>query len=307
MPSLLEYFNNDFKELSLDRTIPITIQNLDKNKEVISVQNLEIKERTRQDLNNSIRFFTYFIPNAPDTLGIIGSVIDNLQEQIKQLEGMVAIGSFSGDKLVGQHMITYSNRIYFYTENLLGDEDIQRLDEYCKLKGVFVTVRSSDYVKKRMDTEKPFAFISHDSRDKELIAKKLAYGLNSRLCFVWYDEYSLKIGDSLRESIEKGIKEAKKCILVLTTNYLNNPGWGKKEFDSIFTRELIKKEKIVLPIWFGVTKDEVYEYSPSLADTFALTWPSSENKSDEEYKQEVEQLISKIHTAITANTASVGT
>jgi hypothetical protein len=37
---------------------------------------------------------------------------------------------------------------------------------------------------------------------------------------VWYDEFSLKVGDSLRESIEKGIKECKKCILILTQNYL---------------------------------------------------------------------------------------
>jgi len=150
-----------------------------------------------------------------------------------------------------------------------------------------------------MESEIPVAFISHDSRDKELIAKRLSNGLNSRLCFVWYDEYSLKIGDSLRESIEEGIKNAKKCILVLTKNYLSNPGWGKKEFNSIFTREMIFNERVVLPIWYGVTKEEVYDYSPSLADTFALTWPSPENKTEEEYKTEVEQLISKIHTVVT--------
>lgn len=75
--------------------------------------------------------------------------------------------------------------------------------------------------------------------------------------------------------------------------------WGKTEFNSIFTRELIKKEKVILPIWSGVTKEEIYEYSPSLADTFALFWPSSIDKDEEKYKQEVEQLISKLHTALT--------
>jgi hypothetical protein len=151
-----------------------------------------------------------------------------------------------------------------------------------------------------MELERPVAFISHDSRDKDLIARPLANGLSSRLCTVWYDEYSLKIGDSLRESIESGIKDAKKCLLILTRNYLTNPGWGKKEFNSIFTREIISSEKVVLPIWFDVTKEEIYDYSPSLLDTFALHWPSSHEKSEEVYKQEVEQLLSKIHTALTA-------
>jgi len=300
MPTLLEYFNNDFKDLSLDRTITITLQQLDNNKNVLGQESFEIKERIRQNSDSSVRLFTYHIPACKDTLGIIVSILNQLDKQAKEIEGFVVIGGVSGDIQVGEHKNIYSNRIYFYTETLLQTLDIENLDKFCKQKGLFITIRSTDYLMKKMETEKPVAFISHDSRDKELIAKKLSNGLSSRLCFVWYDEYPLKIGDSSRESIEQGIKNAKKCILVLTQNYLNNPGWGKKEFNSIFTREMIYNERVVLPIWHGVRKEEVYEYSPSLADTFALTWPSPENKTEEEYKQEVEQLISKIHTAVTA-------
>jgi hypothetical protein len=299
MSTLLEYFNSDFKDLSLDRTITIAIQQLDTAKNIIGQENIEIKERIRQNRDFSVRLFTYYIPPVPDTLGIIVAVLNQLEKQAKKLEGVIAIGGFNGDVQVGEHKNVYSKRIYFYTENLLQTNEINKLDQFCKANALFVTIRSTDYIKRKMESEKPIAFISHDSRDKELIAKRLSNGLNSRLCFVWYDEYSLKIGDSLRESIESGIKEAKKCILILTKNYLNNPGWGKREFNSIFTREMITNERIVLPIWYGVTKEEVYEYSPSLADTFALTWPDSENKTEDEYKQEVEQLISKIHTAVT--------
>ena len=109
----------------------------------------------------------------------------------------------------------------------------------------------------------------------------------------------MKVGDSLRESIEKGIKEAKKCVLILTPEFLKNPGWTKKEFNSIFTREMIFEERIVLPIWHNVKKEEVYDYSPSLADTVALQWPNPAEKTKEEYDQEVQQIISKLHTAIT--------
>ena len=92
------------------------------------------------------------------------------------------------------------------------------------------------------------------------------------MCPVWYDEYSLKVGDSLREEIEKGIKECNKCILILTPNYLSNQGWGKQEFDSVFTRELIETKKVILPVWHGITKNHVYEYSPALADRVAVNW-----------------------------------
>jgi len=85
---------------------------------------------------------------------------------------------------------------------------------------------------------------------------------------------------------------------LITPNYLNNPGWSKKEFNSIFTRELIMDERIVLPIWYEVTKKDVYNYSPSLADTYALKWPSHRHKTDDEYKKEIEVLISKVHTSI---------
>lgn len=299
MATILEYFNNDFKDLSLDKTLNFTVQKI-VSSQVAEEEKIEVIERIKQDSNSNVRLFTYYIPSSRgNTLGLIVEVINQIENQITAANDLIAMMGFTGDKNFGNHKPTYANTIYFYTEDLLNDEEINKLDEFCKSKGYFVTVRSTDYTTKRMELEKPVAFISHDSRDKDLIARKLAESLSSRLCTVWYDEYSLKIGDSLRESIESGIKEAKKCVLILTKHFLDNPGWGKKEFNSIFTREMIMNEKIVLPIWFGVTKEEVYNYSPSLADTFALTWPSPEGKTEEKYKQEVEILISKIHTAIT--------
>ena len=89
---------------------------------------------------------------------------------------------------------------------------------------------------------------------------------------IWYDEYSLKLGDSLRESIEKGLKDCKKCILILSPNFLNNLGWTKTEFNTIFTREIIETKNLVLPIWAGVSKKDIYDYSPMLVDRVGVNW-----------------------------------
>lgn len=80
------------------------------------------------------------------------------------------------------------------------------------------------------------------------------------------------MGDSLRTNIEKGLKECKKCILILTRNFLSNNGWAKIEYDSIFTRECVEEKNLILPIWHDVEKKDIYQYSPILADRLAVNW-----------------------------------
>ena len=75
------------------------------------------------------------------------------------------------------------------------------------------------------------------------------------------------------------MKETRKCILILTPNFLKNEGWTKREFNSVFTRELLEKSNVILPVWHEVTQQQVYDYSPSLADKYALYW-SAEDKED---------------------------
>ncbi len=299
MPTLFEYFRNDFRDsIGLGVDIPLTVQNLDQNQKAVKEEIVQVREEIRHYLHSSVRMFTYYIPQVPDPFNAMVALLNNLEQSVKSTETLQTVYGFQSDIRLGSHRITYSNRIYFYSEVPLSNDQKELLEKISRERGLYLTIRSTEYITTKMIIEKPLAFISHDSRDKEQIARVISNGLSSRLCTVWYDEFSLKIGDSLRESIEKGIKEAKKCILILTKNYLDNPGWGKKEFASIFTREIIMNEKIILPIWYGVTKQEVYEYSPALVDTFALIWPSSVGKSDNEYQREIEEIISKVHTAI---------
>ena len=135
-----------------------------------------------------------------------------------------------------------------------------------------LTFRSVDYMNFRNKWEKPLAFICHDSRDKDSIAEPIAVQLTKFMCPVWYDQFSLRVGNSLRESIEKGLKECSKCILVLTPNFLGNKGWTRREYDSIFTRELVEKQKVILPVWSEISPEDVYQYSPILADRVAVQW-----------------------------------
>jgi hypothetical protein len=40
----------------------------------------------------------------------------------------------------------------------------------------------------------------------------------------------------------------------------------------VFTRELVEKKDVIIPIWAGVSSDQIYEYSPTLANRLAANW-----------------------------------
>lgn len=84
---------------------------------------------------------------------------------------------------------------------------LQRWTSFPKSKGLWLTIRFLGYLEKKAELEKPRALLSHDSREKAEVAGPVAVGLQKLMCPMWYDEFSLKVGDYLRESIERGLKE----------------------------------------------------------------------------------------------------
>ena len=119
-------------------------------------------------------------------------------------------------------------------------------------------------------TEKKFdIFISHASEDKDSLVRPLATILERMSVRVWYDEFSLQLGDSLTASIDKGLQESRYGLLVLSKSFLGKK-WPDYEYRSLMTRE-IDGERVILPLWYGVTKEEVKEYSLYLADIKAIS------------------------------------
>lgn len=124
-----------------------------------------------------------------------------------------------------------------------------------------------------MNKKKYDVFISHASEDKDAIVRPLATELERLSVRVWYDEFSLKLGDSLSASIDKGLKESRFGLLVLSKSFLVK-NWPEYEYRSLLTRQ-IDGEKVILPLWYGVTKEDVKGYSLFLADI--MSFPVSED------------------------------
>lgn len=111
-------------------------------------------------------------------------------------------------------------------------------------------------------------FISHASEDKDDVVRPLAQELRAHGLEVWYDEFELKIGDSLRRKIDAGVSRSRFGIVVLSTPFFAK-GWPQYELDGLVTMA-VSGRQVLLPLWHGVSKDEVVRHSPSLADKVAL-------------------------------------
>lgn len=111
-------------------------------------------------------------------------------------------------------------------------------------------------------------FISHATEDKESLVRPLAIALAQQGFKVWYDEFELKIGDSLSKSIDYGLANSAYGIVILSKAFFSK-NWPQYELEGLIARQMVG-EKVVLPVWHGVSRDDILRYSPPLADRLAL-------------------------------------
>jgi hypothetical protein len=112
-------------------------------------------------------------------------------------------------------------------------------------------------------------FVSHASDDKEGFVRGFAHALKGEGLEVWYDEFELRIGDSLRKSIDRGLRDSHYGIVVLSEHFFKKD-WTQRELDGLFAKDLNGEDSVILPLWHKVSKIEVMQYSPTIAGIMAL-------------------------------------
>lgn len=119
-----------------------------------------------------------------------------------------------------------------------------------------------------VDTEKERdIFIFHASEDKDDVIRPLCNALTLEGLGVWCDEFSLCIGDSFREKIDEGLAKSRVGLVVLSPSFVGK-GWANYELDEIVKR-VVQGEQVFLPVWHNITKQQIVDFSPSLADKVA--------------------------------------
>jgi hypothetical protein len=113
-------------------------------------------------------------------------------------------------------------------------------------------------------------FISHATEDKEAVAEPLSRALMKAGVSVWYDAFSLKVGDSLMSSIDFGLRKSKFGIVVLSKAFFRKD-WPQRELRALAQKQSAR-QKVILPIWHDVTVEAVRDHFLLLADVVALKW-----------------------------------
>ncbi|MFL6127937.1 MAG: toll/interleukin-1 receptor domain-containing protein [Mycobacteriales bacterium] len=92
--------------------------------------------------------------------------------------------------------------------------------------------------------------------------------------------------DSLRRKIDTGIAASRFGIIVLSGPFFAK-GWPQYELDGLVTMAVSGKQ-VLLPLWHGISKDEVVRQSPSLADKVAIR---TSDCSIEEIADEISAVV----------------
>ncbi len=115
-------------------------------------------------------------------------------------------------------------------------------------------------------------FISHASEDKAEVARPLSVFLRSLGVAVWYDEFTLGMGDSLSRSIDMGLAASRFGVVILSPSFFLK-GWPKQELAGLVSKE-IAYGKTILPVWHKVGASDIRKVSPTLADKVAVATDS---------------------------------
>jgi hypothetical protein len=111
-------------------------------------------------------------------------------------------------------------------------------------------------------------FISYSSDDSDSIARPLADGLRRHGLSVWFDEFELRVGDSLAQSINQGLANSSYGVVILSPSFLVKK-WTQKELSALVSVDDMERRRI-LPVWHNIGASELKKAMPLLADIVAV-------------------------------------
>ncbi len=83
----------------------------------------------------------------------------------------------------------------------------------------------------------------------------------------WLDVHVLSLGDSLREKIEEGLAASRFGVVIISSAFLSKR-WPTRELNGLTVLE-DDGAKVILPIWHKISKEQLAQHSPILADRLA--------------------------------------
>jgi len=96
--------------------------------------------------------------------------------------------------------------------------------------------------------EKPTVSLSYSSQDKAFV-ERLAKELREAGTGVWFDQWEIKVGDSIVDKINQGIQQNDYLAIVLSPDSVASD-WVRKELNAALVKELHARRVVILPILY---------------------------------------------------------
>lgn len=108
-------------------------------------------------------------------------------------------------------------------------------------------------------------FISHASKDKNVYVDSLNAAVRKLGLNIFYDTDVLSWGDNWKQVILDGTKSSEFAIIVISNNFFDRE-WTERELEEFLSLQNENHQKIVLPLLYGISLDELKEHYPELGD-----------------------------------------
>lgn len=128
-------------------------------------------------------------------------------------------------------------------------------------------------------------FISHANSDKEEYVDKLYTTVKKLGINVFYDKEVLAWGDNWKQVILDGTADSEFAIIVISQNFFNRE-WTEKELNEFLNQQNEGGQKVVLPLLYGITRQDLIVHYPELADIQYIS-------TDDYSKEEIAILLAK--------------
>lgn len=112
-------------------------------------------------------------------------------------------------------------------------------------------------------------FISHANADKISYVNELKASLDKLGVRIFYDKDTLKWGDKWKEKILEGVEKAEFAIIVISENFFGRE-WTEIELRELLNRQNQKGQKVILPLLYNVSIEQLTSRYPAIADIQAL-------------------------------------
>ena len=160
---------------------------------------------------------------------------------------------------------TFQN-IVSYLESIVADDTLSWQSEP-------ISLSSNSKAGKEYDL-----FISHANKDKNTFVNELYLTINKLGIKIFYDKETISWGDNWKEKILEGTARSEFAIIVISNNFFGRE-WTERELSEFLQRQNSSHQKIILPLLYGITKEDLLVKYPSLEE---IQYISSEDYSVDE-------------------------